>query len=90
MPIRAIRKYPCQYCVTAVCEACGWVKLNRPKVHFVPCIDCGAEWWTLRFYPSKHRSDHKHLNMNSQQASSPTPLLAPGEKRKRGRPRKAV
>jgi hypothetical protein len=84
MPARPIRKYPCQYCVTAVCESCGWVKLNRPKVHFTPCMDCGSEWWTLKLYPSKHRADHQHLQPNFQVGT----VLAPGEKRKRGRPRK--
>ena len=84
MPAFRIRKYPCQYCVTAVCEECGWVKLNRPKVHFADCIDCGANWSTLTLYPSKHRADHRHLQPNFQS----TTALAPGEKRKRGRPRK--
>lgn len=85
MPIKPIRKFTCPYCVTAVCENCGWVKLNRPKVNFGPCIDCGTQWWQLTTYPSKHRSDHQHLQATFS-ADKPTP--APGERRSRGRPRK--
>jgi hypothetical protein len=86
MPTKPIRKFPCAYCVTAVCEQCGWVKLNRPKVDFGPCmdLDCGAQWWTLTLYPSKHRSDHQHLQPSYRKGTT----LAPGEKRGRGRPRK--
>jgi predicted nucleic acid-binding Zn-ribbon protein len=84
MPAFKIRKYICQYCVTAVCENCGWVHLNRPKVHFSNCVDCGAVWSTLTLYPSKHRADHQHL----QPSFHTTGTLAPGERRTRGRPRK--